>query len=158
MDSTFKLRREDHVHEEDREDECPDELGKSSFKFPCPTRNTRGVSRWQIHFARRFAQCIDSVSQCKARSYRSANRDLAFAIESINSRGTCVASDLDQVVEPDKPTARGRYVQTTDCADVVAIMFSQSELHVVIFIRLIISIPGSLFLPANHQTQTCSNV
>src|SRR5262249_61413269 len=82
----------------------------------------------------------------------------SLAIETVDSRRTCVAPNLQEVIEPHESATRRRNVQTADCSDVTPVSFREPQLHVVVFVyRFIPEARRFLFTP-DHQTQAVCNI
>src|SRR2546425_12826200 len=91
MNSALKLRGEDHVHENDRQQKRPDEFRESSLEFPALAGNGGRVSRRQIHGGGCAAQGFNAIRQGIPRRDGGTHGHLPFSIESIkNGKCPCV--------------------------------------------------------------------
>ena len=131
MNRALELRGENHVHEDDREHEGPEELCERAFEFAPLAGDGGRVGRRHVHLGGGMFQSFDAVGERVAGRDRGAQRDLTLTVESVNARGADVALDLDEVVEAYEPAARGRDEEATEYVRVVAVALCEAQLNVV---------------------------
>ena len=74
VDQALELRRQDHVHEDDRQQERPEELVEGALQLAAAAGDRDGVRRRQVHLARPGAQRLEAVGQGVARRDVAARR------------------------------------------------------------------------------------
>src|SRR2546421_8162432 len=105
MNCAFKLRRENHVHENDRQNKGPDEFCESSFQLARAAGNGSRISGRKIHLSNRPTQRLNAVRQSEPWSDGRSHGDLSLAVESINTRRAGIPLDLYKVIKPHQASA-----------------------------------------------------
>ena len=155
MNNALELRSEDHIHEDDREKERPDELIECAFKLFSPARDGGRVGRWQVHPSHFLSQRLEPIRKRVTRSRldRCSQAHLPLAIEPVDARRSCGRDDLHQIVEAGEFSVLTRDVEPGNRRGIVPLSFAQANLHVVIVVNRLVVKPRDPLVSADHQTK-----
>ena len=158
VDRALELRGEDHVHEDDREQEGPDELVERALKLAPLAGDGRRVGGGHVHLGGGAAERLDAVGHRVAGRDRGAQGDLALAVEAVDARGRVLAPETDEVVETYQPAARRGDEEAAERARVVAVALGEPEFNVVGFGDRGVVEARHLVVAADHDAKAVGDV
>ena len=158
MNEAFELRREDDVHQNDRQQKRPEKFVKGGFQFPRAAGDARRVTGRQAHLLHFGAQGGDAVGLGVTGRDRGAQADLPLPVEPVNARGGLRRHELHDIVEAREAAVLARHEQPRDGGRVVAIVRLQSHLHVVILVHGFVAEARDAIVAADHDAQRAGDV
>ena len=134
--SALELRRQDHVHENDRQQERPDETAERCLQLARRARrsswNSRPASSSAAASTRRASR-----RSASAKPGATAARKLTCRCRSRRSmrEGLVSRDELDQIVEPHQSAALARHIEPRDRRGSLRFLSCKPQLHVVVFVH-----------------------
>ena len=158
VDDALELRRQDHVHEDHRQRERPQELHERLLEFLAAPADRHGVAGRQVHLGRCASNRGKAVGQGEAGRDVAAHARVALPVQPIHARRAGGLLDGDQVVEANQAAVARGHEQPADRRDVPAIAIAQAQLHVVVVVDRHVAVAGDLVVAADQQAQGCGDV
>ena len=106
MDQALELRRQDHVHEDDRQHEGPEELAEGALQLAAAAGDGRRVGGRQVHLVDRLLQRLEPVGQRVAGRDAGAQAHLPLAVQAVDAGGRGLLVEGDEVAELDRACRR----------------------------------------------------
>ena len=131
MNGALVLRGEDHIHEDHREEERPQELVEGAFQFAAAAGHTCRVAGRQVHLFDGFPNGLNAISERVTGGDRSAQADGSLAVKAIDARCVHGVDDAHQVVQPHEATAAAGNVKARERIGIVPKTFGESKLHII---------------------------
>ena len=89
VDEALKLRRQNHVHEDQRQNQGDHIVGCRAPQFFRTAQQSRGVFKGQIHICNGLVDCVDGFAQRSAGRDVALNQNLSLPIEALNLGWPC---------------------------------------------------------------------
>ena len=151
MDQALVLRGEDHVHEDDREDECGDEFGEGPLQLAPAPGDRGGVARRQPEPRRRLLQGLQPVCEAVARSDGSPQAHLPLPVEPVDARRRLGALEGHDVVEAHRRPVSPRDEQARDPVRPHPVPLVEPQRDIVVLVRGRIEEARHSLVASDHQ-------